>query len=244
MAIFGYEGLESQLETLTKYEDVFLERSDTVELALETVVEDSIRISEGDLQAAFNVALAGIGEMDDEFVEAIVGFLRLVMLKDSDTLQLLKETGASEELRDFALLCALKYGGDLQRLNFRSRQGSNWWSSIEGEQVRATENIRHRHRLVIDQSREVEIDSVPYSDWVFVQHFLQQIMASYNLTGGFEGYNPSSDDPMELINKPVFNEVRGYVYAFEREFEQRDIELPSREELLEREEQAVEEDDG
>ena len=237
MSLLEYDGLEPRLESLVKYEEVFLERTDLLETALENVVDESIKVDETDLREALQIALAGAGEMDEEFAEAVIGFLRVIMLRDPTAIGILEDAGASNDLLDFMLFCTLKYGGDLRQLNFRNRQGSNWWSFVETDQIRAKENIRHRHRLVIDQSREVEIDSVPFSDWIFVRHFLQQIMISYDLTESSEKYNPTEEDPMELVSQPLFNDVRRYMYALEAEFDERDIDLPSREELLEPEQQ-------
>lgn len=245
MNLLAYENMESNIETLVEYEDLLLNRSEAVELALENVIENSIRVDENDLRENLGIALADVEVEDEEkFTEAVVGFLRIIMLKESQAIGSLKEAGASEDFQDFLILCSLKYGGDLQQLNFRDHQGSNWWSFIEADQIRTVDNIRHRHRFVIDETREVEIDSVPYSDWVLVRHFLQHIVSSYDLTGSYEGYNPGSDDPMELVNEAIFNDVRGYIYALESEFEERDIEIPSREELLQPEGQESEENGG
>jgi hypothetical protein len=245
MDYITYENVEAQMETLVEHEDLLLSRSKSIELALENVIENSIRISENDLRENLSIALADAEVEDEErFTEAVVGFLRIVMLKESQAIVLLKEAGASEDFQDFLILCSLKYGGDLQQLNFRERQGSNWWSFIEVDQIRTVDNIRHRHRFVIDRNREIEIDSIPYSDWVLVRHFLQHIMSSYDLTARYEGYNPEDDDPMELINEEIFNGVRRLIYALESEFEKRSIELPSREELLESEDQGLEENGG
>jgi hypothetical protein len=216
MAELGDADFESQMESLAKYEDVFLERSEEIEAALESVITKSVRVEESEIRTALDIALAGAGDSDSEFQEAVLGLLRIILLGEVGPIEALSDKNVKEEFRSFVLLCTLEYGNELQRLNFRSTQGSNWWSFIETDQIRTNENIRHRHRLVVDRDEEIEIDSLPFADWVFVRHFLQQILISFNLMQESELYNPSTGDPLELINEALFNEIRAYIYIIWR----------------------------
>lgn len=218
--------LEEQLDKLVPFEDLFLSRKEHIKTALSQISKTDFQLTQNQIIHQIEIALSGkIGEEDVEELEsAVIGFLRLIVRWEGATADMLNERDASDEFVDFVLNMIINYGHDFQRLSYRQAQGRNWWSDIETDIIISDQIPKTTHRITIDQSREVEVDSAPQSDWLLARHFLLKLTEVVNGLEGQEG---------QVVDLDEFNRIRQLVYNFEDKFEAIEgVELPSREELL------------
>lgn len=220
---------ENYLDYTVKYEQVFLERSEQIQRALDASTSKDYIIRDTDIFNELETALSGAGETDDdddddELSQAFVGYLQLIMTRNSNAANLLSERGASDNFIKFVLNSIIEYGAELQRLNFRQTQGKNWWSYLETDRILDNGAIKHKHKLTLDKRREVEVDSVPYADWVLIRHFMNEFIESYYI---------ADEDRFELVDKDELNKIRRSIYLLEEDLKNREVELPNRDKLLE-----------
>ncbi len=217
------DDFENQIKQLVKYSDVFVQRTEQLEQALESITEDNLQIGESEIYREVEIALSGSGDSDDEFGAAVVGFLQLIMGRDINTADYLNEHGAEKQLVNLVLNCVLKYGRDLNRLNYRHTQGANWWSYAETDKIVEENEIKHRHRITIDYKKEVEVDSTPHSDWALVRHLLMSITESFKMF---------NEEDLSMIDIEEFNRVRGLIYDLQEGLNEQGVEIPNKDELL------------
>ena len=221
----GEEGeLDLNTEAMVKYEDVFLERKEQLRRALDRITSKPLDTRQEEIVRMLNVALSGTGDSDEEFQEAMIAYIQMIMIQDERAADRLLEHDASPEYIRFVLNSIIDYGGDMQRLNFRSTQGDRWWSFVDLDRIIKDDGIKHHHKITIDKKEKVEIHSTPHSDWTLIRHLLDSVYDSYYF---------SNEDRLNLMNIDVFEQVRAYVYAFESDLKDNNIELADREDLLE-----------
>jgi len=218
------EDIQVQIEQLVEHEQVFLDRENQLHRALDSAKEQT-SITENEIFNELNIALSGAVESSEEFTSAVFGYMRLIIERRNDTADLLYEFDASDELVKSILNTVIEYGREYQRLTQRQTQGKNWWSFVDTDTVLDDGAIRHIHRITIDQSREVEIHSSPFSDWILLRHFLSQIMEAYSIL---------NEDNLSVVDIEEFNQIRASLYYLEEELSTREeeIPLPNRSELL------------
>lgn len=215
--------LLENLEKTIKYQQVFLEREDQIEKALKQITSDEVYHDGDEVVDLLNIALSGIGDTDEEITQAAFGFYQLIIERRPDAADILQDLEANEKFITNILNWIIDYGTQIRRLNFRSAQGSRWWSSYDLERVLKEDGISHRHKFVIDQSEEVTIDSIPRSDWAITYSLLAEFIESYKISNNDIGY---------LLPPTAFNNVRRLVYQIEEIAENEGMDLPSRKEIL------------
>jgi hypothetical protein len=224
---------DMNVEAMVKYQDVFLEREKQINKSLDQITSEPLNDNQAEIVRYLNIALSGTGESDDEFEDAMVTYVQLIMLRDEQAADRLEEHGAKEKFITFVLDSIIEYGEDLQRLNFQRVQGKKWWSFVDMDRVVKDTGIRHHHKITLDTKDTKEIHSTPQSDWMLVRHLLDSIYGSYGMYGELD----------QMIDLDVFDQVRAYVYGFEDELQEAGVELASKEELIESPE-SIEREDG
>jgi hypothetical protein len=153
---------EFDVEALTKYEDVFLDRKEQIIKSLDHITSEPLTNNESDIIRYLNISLSGVGEPDEEFENAMITYLKMIMTRDQGAADRLLEHDAKEEFVEFVLDSIIDYGKSLQRLNFKETQGENWWSFVDLDRVIKNDTIRHHHKITIDTTDTVEIHSTPH----------------------------------------------------------------------------------
>lgn len=213
--IEGSEELELDIENLVKYEDVFLERKSQIRKSLDHITSEPLNKSESDIVRYLNISLSGVGEPSEEFNNAMMTYLKLLMVRDEAAADRLNQHDVKNEFVEFVLNSIIDYGSDLQRMNFRQTQGENWWSFVDLDRIVNESGIRHQHKITIDTVDTLEIHSTPRSDWTLARHMLDSIYGSYLV----------SENLQNVVDLQVFNQVRQYVHTFEHELKEAGVEL-------------------
>ena len=117
------EDPDLNIEAMVKYEDVFLERKGQLKKSLDQISSEPLVSSQGEMVKLLNISLSGLGEQDEEFQEAIITYLKLIILQDQQAADRLLENDANEDFVKFVLDSIIEYGQSLQRLNFQISQG-------------------------------------------------------------------------------------------------------------------------
>lgn len=222
----GNEELIENLEKTVKFQDMFLERETQIEKTLQQIANDNTHSDSDEIVDLLNISLSGIGETDEEITKAAFGFYHLIMERRPDAADILEDLGAKEKFIENILNWTIDYSSQLRRINFRKSQGSRWWSSYNMERILREEGISHRHKFTIDQREEVTIDSVPRSDWAIIYTLLYEFVESYKI----------SNNELSFMTTPTaLNNTRRLIYQIEEMAEEEGLELPSRDELLEME---------
>jgi len=228
--LLGIISPEEAIDAIIQNEDIILDRKDQLKKSFELAINNYRPHSATEnIERLLSIALAGTDTEDDEAEEelanAVVGLLQVLMSMQGEPIEYLKKQNASEDLTTFVINCMLEYGDELQRMNFYQTQGENWWSHLRTDRIISEANIKHHHKITVDRTDEVEIDSSPHSDWIIIHHLMNEVVAAYQ-----EIVNGD-----EVINTNSFNNIRRLMYYIESEIESNeyDIDLPSKRELLE-----------
>lgn len=228
----GDSEFNPNIQSLVKFQDVFLAREDQIKLALKKITSEPFTHTEPEIIRQLNIALSGTGDNGEEFEEAAITFIQIVMIQDHRAADRLLSNEAKSEFIEFVLDCIIDYGRDMQRVNFRNMQGEKWWSFADLDRIIENDTIKHHHNITIDRSENVEIHSTPYSDWELIEYLLSSVFKSYAMDG---------ENRLTHIDVNSFETIRSYIYSLEKSLEENGVELADEEKLLE-ETQEVDQD--
>ncbi|WP_152420564.1 hypothetical protein [Halorubrum tebenquichense] len=233
------------IDALIEHQDVFVKRKQQIKKAIDISIENyGVENVYAHIHNNIEIAIAGLEETRDydeedwdSLGDAVVGYLHVLTLMESGTIDYLEQKDQSSELQDFLISSFLEYGPALQRISYYKNQGKRWWSSIKTEQVIGNEALKHRHTLTIDRQDDVQIDSTPHSDWVIIEHILAEVITSLDISSG---------NPEEIVNIPYFEEARRNMYFIEEVVRRsdQDIELTDREDIIGTIETAIGDEEG
>jgi len=189
----------SDFEDLIEYEDIITENSKHLTKSFGKFFESDYEFNDlSKLWENIRITLEPEFEDIDDLADVVNALVNTVQNLDSETVVLLREKDASEELVKLLKELNFDYGYRLDRQFNRLRKGRNWWSNIKTNAGFRSQRPTFEHELTIDYSETVVFNSSPNTTLILINHFAKQLESAPELVG---------EDVLLEMNKGAIQDV-------------------------------------